>query len=86
MTRSQAKKLKARKIKYGCVFWDWKEEAPVKDLVRLARKYKYALEVDLGCDQYNVFFSNTRLTEKLCNDLYDLDCSRDDEYWEWDEE
>lgn len=60
-------------IKWDAAFWDWDEDAPVDDIVDLAREFTYHLEVDLGCGQHNVFFSNHKLTDKLCKELYQVD-------------
>ena len=86
MTKARFREVKAMKIKYGCAFWDWREDAPVVDIVKLARKFKYFFETDLGTDQHNVFFSDHKLTEKLCEELYQVDCATHDPGYEFDEE
>ena len=43
---------------FEIVSWDWKEDAPVQDIIEYGRKYKYAYETNLESDQNYVFFSD----------------------------
>lgn len=38
--------------------WDWKEDAPIKQICKLARQYPYQYETTLGEDQNFMFFTH----------------------------
>lgn len=51
--------------KWEVVIWDWKEEAPVPQLTKLARKFKHEYLTDLGEDNNFAFFSTFPITSDL---------------------
>jgi hypothetical protein len=59
MNKNTAKGLNS-KNKYAIVYWDWKENTPVNDIVKLGRKYKNVFFTSIDDGNYAIF-SNSKI-------------------------
>ena len=54
--------------KNAILYWDWKEDAPVDQIIKLGRKYKHYSWVQLDDANYCVF-SDKKINEKEAQNL-----------------
>lgn len=69
------KKIKHKLGKdFDIICWDWKADSPWKECSKLAKKYKYSYETNLGSDMNYVFFSDFKIkNDDQAEELYMLD-------------
>lgn len=64
-TQNKSKGALQRARKWEVVIWDWKEEAPVKQLTKLARQFSHEYLTSLGEDNNFAFFATFPITNDL---------------------